>query len=67
MRFIRTRSVQPDYSPGMIVAGIALIILISVGWLVWWTLVGVLMIVPLVNWLLVGRTHKTEITIEKDV
>ena len=67
MRFIRTRAVQPDTSPGVVAAAIILVIVIALGWLVWWSLILILCIPPLVNQLLVGRTHKTEITIEKDL
>jgi 1,4-dihydroxy-2-naphthoate octaprenyltransferase len=63
---LRTRSVQPDSSPGVFVAAIALIIVIMFGWLVWWTLLLILMIPPVVNHLLVGRTHRKEIVIEED-
>jgi predicted membrane metal-binding protein len=66
MRFIRVRQVQPDASPGVFVAAIALLAVIHFGWLAWWSLLLILMIVPLVNILLVGRTTKPEITIEKD-
>jgi hypothetical protein len=66
-RIVRVRSEQPDFSPGVVVAAIALVIVIQLGWLVWWSLLLILMIPPTVNWLLVGRTTKDEITIEKDV
>lgn len=51
----------------MVVAAIALVIVISLDALVWWSLLLILLIVPTVNFLLVGRTHKDEITIEKDM
>lgn len=67
MRVIRTRSVQPDTSPGMVVAAIALIIVIAQDWLVWWSLLLVLALAPIVNYLLVGRTTREETVIEKDI
>lgn len=66
-RVVRVRSEQPDFSPGVFVAAIILIILISQDWLVWWSLILVLLVPPVVNYLLVGKTTKDEITIEKDV
>lgn len=66
MRFIRVRSVQPDTSFGMVVAGIVLLVIITLGWLNWFTLLICLLIPAVVNLFTVGRTHKDEITIEKD-
>lgn len=67
MRVIRTRTIQPDTSPGMVAGGVALVILISLGWLWWWTLLLTLLLVPVVNALLVGKTTRKETTIEKDL
>lgn len=67
MRVIRTRSIQPDYSPGVLVAALVLIGIISLDWLNWWTLLITLVIAPFTNALLVGRTHRDETTIEKDI
>lgn len=67
MRFIRVRSIQPDTSFGMVVAGVVLLIIIALGWLNWFTLLICVLIPAAVNLLTVGRTHKDEITIEKDV
>lgn len=66
-RVIRTRAAQPDYSPGMFVAAIALLVLIQLGWLMWWTLLLVVMLVPITNMILTGLTSRDEVTIEKDL
>jgi hypothetical protein len=50
----------------MVVAAIVLVGLVTLDWLTWWTLLITLIVVPFVNVLLVGRTTRNEITIEKD-
>lgn len=51
----------------MIVAAIVLVIVVAQDWLTWWSLLLILCIVPTVNQLLVGKTTRKEITIEKDL
>lgn len=51
----------------MVLAAIVLLIVIGPGWLVWWSLILIVLIVPITNALLVGRTHREETTIEKDI
>lgn len=57
-------SVQPDYSPGMIVAAVVLVL--TYEYLSWWLLLIIIAIPPIVNGLLVGQTHKKEVHIEDD-
>lgn len=65
-RVIRLRATQPDTSFGMLVAGILLVLFYNFWEINIFTVLICIFTAPFVNWLTVGRTHKTEIHIDKD-
>lgn len=65
-RVIRSRAVQPDWSPGMLVAGVILLIVIALELLTWWVLIIIVLIPALINQVLLHIPKREEITIDDE-
>jgi hypothetical protein len=64
-KVIHTRQIQPMSSPGFILGAVLLVIFWRTDNLNIWTVLLCLAVIPILNVILVGRTHREELVIEK--